>query len=143
MFKFLLQVECVGQGQSSNPRTLDQVKQLKNEAQRQFDSLDKELQRKHKELRAQQDLVQQLREALTELKNEKLKLSSDIQKKERLDEQLHKLTSSIQTLKDEIEHDKQTLEPLIVRLFDSIKQPFDVLAFRTRSKSKPKKEVEY
>jgi chromosome segregation ATPase len=106
----------IGKGQKSTPRSLDEVKQLKNEVQSQFDLLDKELQRKHKELRSQQDLVQELRESLTELKNEKLKLSSDIQKKERLDEQLQKLTNQIQTLKDEIENDKQSLEPIIVSL---------------------------
>ncbi|CAF4200022.1 unnamed protein product, partial [Rotaria magnacalcarata] len=55
------------------------------------------------------------RESLTELKNEKLKLSSDIQKKERLDEQLQKLTNTIQTLKEEIETDKISLEPINVR----------------------------
>ncbi|CAF1326608.1 unnamed protein product [Adineta steineri] len=103
----------LGKGQKSASRSLDQVKQIKDEVQSQFDLLDKELQRKHKELRSQQDLVQELRESLTELKNEKLKLSSDIQKKERLDEQLQKLTNSIQTLKDEIENDKQSLEPII------------------------------
>ncbi|CAF1210103.1 unnamed protein product [Rotaria sordida] len=102
----------LGKGQKSPPRSLDEVKQIKNEIQNQFDLLDKELQRKHKELRSQQDLVQELRESLTELKNEKLKLSSDIQKKERLDEQLHKLTNYIQTLKDEIETDKISLEPI-------------------------------
>ncbi|CAF1268892.1 unnamed protein product [Rotaria sordida] len=104
--------EGMGKGQKSPPRSLDEVKQIKNEIQNQFDLLDKELQRKHKELRSQQDLVQELRESLTELKNEKLKLSSDIQKKERLDEQLQKLTNSIQTLKDEIETDKISLEPI-------------------------------
>ena len=103
-------------GGKSLPRSLDQVKQAKDDVQARFDALDKELQRKHKELRAQQDLVQELRESLTELKNEKLKLSSDIQKKERLDEQLQKSTHSIQMIKDEIENDKQALEPIIVNL---------------------------
>ncbi|CAF3326909.1 unnamed protein product, partial [Rotaria sp. Silwood2] len=52
-------------GQKSSPRSLDEVKQVKNDVQNQFDLLDKELQRKHKELRSQQDLVQELRESLT------------------------------------------------------------------------------
>ncbi|CAF1389629.1 unnamed protein product, partial [Rotaria magnacalcarata] len=76
-------------GQKTTPRSLDEVKQAKNKVQNQFDLLDKELQRNHKELRAQQDL-----------------------KKEPLDEQLQKLTNSIQTLKDEIETDKLSLEPI-------------------------------
>ena len=46
-------------------------------------------------------------------KTKKLKLSSDVQKKERLDEQLQKLTSQIQTLKEDIEHDKHALDPLL------------------------------
>ncbi|CAF3820457.1 unnamed protein product [Rotaria sp. Silwood1] len=75
----------------SPPRSLDEVKQIKNEIQNQFDLLDKELQRKHKELRSQQDLIQEL---------------------QRLDEQLQKLTNYIQTLKDEIETDKISLEPI-------------------------------
>ena len=66
-----------GQGEKSGSRSLDQVKQDKDEAQNQFDTLDKSLQRKHKEFRAQQDLFQGLRESLTEVKNERLKLSSD------------------------------------------------------------------
>jgi chromosome segregation ATPase len=111
-----LHFSSLGKGGKSTARSLDQVKQVKDDLQNQFDFLDKDLQRKHKELRIQQDLIQQLRESLTELKNEKLKLSSDIQKKERLDEQLQKLTNSIQILKDEIENDKQSLEPLIVNL---------------------------
>ena len=107
----------LGQGDKPSSRSLDQVKQAKDEAQNQFEALDKSLQRKHKDFRAQQDLVQGLRESLTELKNERLKLSSDIQKKERLDEQLQKLTTQIQTLKEEIEHDKQSLEPILVSHF--------------------------
>ncbi|CAF5128189.1 unnamed protein product, partial [Rotaria sp. Silwood1] len=78
-------------GQKSPPRSLDEVKQIKNEIQNQFDLLGKELQRKHKELRLQQDLIQEL---------------------QRLDEQLQKLTNYIQTLKDEIETDKISLEPI-------------------------------
>ncbi|CAF3607338.1 unnamed protein product [Rotaria sp. Silwood1] len=101
-----------GQKTTTIPRSLDEVKQIKNDIQNQFDYLDKELQCKHKELRSQQDLIQELRESLTELKNEKLKLSSDIQKKERLDEQLQKSTNNIQTLKVEIETDKTSLEPI-------------------------------
>ncbi|CAF4684402.1 unnamed protein product, partial [Rotaria sp. Silwood2] len=45
-------------GQKSSPRSLDEVKQVKNDVQNQFDLLDKEL-----------------HESLTELKNEKLKLN--------------------------------------------------------------------
>ena len=109
------------------------MKQAKDAAQTRFDLLDRELQRKHKALRAQQDLVQALRESLTELKNEKLKLSSDIQKKERLDEQLQKFTNTIQTLKDEIENDKQSLEPILVN--DAIgKFDFAHFVFRLTSK---------
>ena len=53
---------------------------------------------------------------------------------------MHKLTSSIQTLKDEIEHDKQTLEPLIVRLFDSINNlSMFLLLERDRNQNQRKK----
>ncbi|CAF2066691.1 unnamed protein product [Rotaria magnacalcarata] len=125
----------LGKGQKPTPRSLDEVKQVKNDAQNQFDQLDKELQRKHKELRSQQDIIQELRESLTELKNEKLKLSSDIQKKERLDEQLQKLTNTIQTLKEEIETDKISLEPINVDIQTKTKEKIRLLAEKEKTLS--------
>ncbi|CAF3356602.1 unnamed protein product [Rotaria socialis] len=125
----------LGKGQKSTPRSLDEVKQVKNDAQNQFDQLDKELQRKHKELRSQQDIIQELRESLTELKNEKLKLSSDIQKKERLDEQLQKLTNTIQTLKEEIETDKIALEPINIDIQTKTKEKTRLLTEKEKTLS--------
>jgi DNA repair protein RAD50 len=95
-------------------RSLDDVKQMKDDAQNELEQLDKNLQCKHRTFRIQQDCLQELRESLTELKNERLKLTSDIQKKERLNEQLQKLTHHTRNLNDDIDRDRQALEPIVV-----------------------------
>jgi len=103
-------------GPTANLRSIDEVKAKKDEIQNEFDRHDENLRFQHAEIRSQQDFLQQLRENLTELKNSKLKLNSDVQRKERLDDQLDKLTKQIQMLKNEIENEKETLEPLRIEI---------------------------
>lgn len=108
-------------------RTLEQVQTEKNQLERSFETIDKQIQEKNVRLRSKIDFIQKIRENLTELKNEKIKLSSDLQRKQRLDEQLNKLTEQIQNVKVEIEKDKQLVEPIELELESKSKEKNSIL----------------
>ncbi|XP_003970804.1 DNA repair protein RAD50 [Takifugu rubripes] len=97
-------------------RTIQQVSQEKQEIQHKLDTTSSKMELKRKLIQDQQDQIQMLKSAVNETREEKLQLSSNMQKCQQLEEQCVEFTTEIQSLTRDIREAKEQLSPLSVAL---------------------------
>uniref|UniRef100_A0A671V2S4 RAD50 double strand break repair protein n=1 Tax=Sparus aurata TaxID=8175 RepID=A0A671V2S4_SPAAU len=97
-------------------RTTQQVSQEKQETQHKLDTTSSKMELKRKLIQDQQDQIQMLKSSVNETRAEKLKLSSDMQKQQQLEEQCVEFTTEIQALTRDIRQAKEQLSPLSTAL---------------------------
>ncbi|XP_073336108.1 DNA repair protein RAD50 [Pagrus major] len=97
-------------------RTTQQVSQEKQETQHKLDTTSSKMELKRKLIQDQQDQIQMLKSSVNETRAEKLKLSSDMQKQQQLEEQCIEFTTEIQALTRDIRQAKEQLSPLSASL---------------------------
>ncbi|KAM8742264.1 DNA repair protein RAD50 isoform 1-T2 [Acanthopagrus schlegelii] len=97
-------------------RTTQQVSQEKQETQHKLDTTSSKMELKRKLIQDQQDQIQMLKSSVNETRAEKLKLSSDMQKQQQLEEQCIEFTTEIQALTRDIRQAKEQLSPLSTAL---------------------------
>ncbi|XP_068457067.1 DNA repair protein RAD50 [Clinocottus analis] len=97
-------------------RTIQQVSQEKQETQHKQDTTSSKMELKRKLIQDQQDQIQTLKSTVNETRAEKLQLSSDMQKKQQLEEQCVEFTTEIQSLTRDIREAKEQLSPLSAAL---------------------------
>ncbi|KAL0994730.1 hypothetical protein UPYG_G00126400 [Umbra pygmaea] len=97
-------------------RTIQQVNQDKQETQHRLDTTSSKMELKRKLIQDQQDQIQNLRSSVNETRAEKLKISSDMQKQQQLEEQCVEFTTEIQALNREIREAREQVSPLAAAL---------------------------
>lgn len=114
-------------------RTIQQVSQEKQETQHRLDTTSSKMELKRKLIQDQQDQIQMLKSLVNETKGEKLRLSSDVQKRQQLEDQSAEFTAELQTLTRDIREAKEQLSPLSAAL-EKLQQEKQELADRKRQK---------
>uniref|UniRef100_A0A671S0N6 DNA repair protein RAD50-like n=1 Tax=Sinocyclocheilus anshuiensis TaxID=1608454 RepID=A0A671S0N6_9TELE len=84
-------------------RTMQQVSQEKQETQHHLDTTCSKIELKRKLIQDQQDQIQALRSSVNEIRGEKLQISSNMQKRQQLEEQCVEFSTEIQTLHRDIQ----------------------------------------
>ncbi|KAG9490790.1 hypothetical protein GDO78_006233 [Eleutherodactylus coqui] len=93
-------------------RTVQQVNQEKQEKQHKLDNVSGKIELLRKRIQDHQDQVQQLRSSANELREEKLNISSRLQRRQQLEDQNVELTTELQCLSREIKEAKEQVFPL-------------------------------
>ncbi|RXN26699.1 DNA repair RAD50 [Labeo rohita] len=114
-------------------RTMQQVSQEKQETQHRLDTTCSKMELKRKLIQDQQDQIQALRSSVNEIRGEKLQISSNMQKRQQLEEQCVEFTTEIQTLHRDIRDAKEQVSPLAATL-EKLQQEKQDLVERRRQK---------
>ncbi|KAF6081688.1 hypothetical protein HJG60_008718 [Phyllostomus discolor] len=93
-------------------RTVQQVNQEKQEKQHKLDTVSSKIELNRKFIQDQQEQIQHLRSITNELKSEKLQISTNLQRRQQLEEQTVELSTEVQSLYREIKDAKEQLSPL-------------------------------
>uniref|UniRef100_A0A8C5Q7R2 Zinc-hook domain-containing protein n=1 Tax=Leptobrachium leishanense TaxID=445787 RepID=A0A8C5Q7R2_9ANUR len=93
-------------------RTIQQVTQEKQEKQHSLDNVSGKIELIRKRIQDQQDQIQHLKSATNELRAEKLHISSNLQRRQQLEDQNVELTTEIQCLSREIKEAREQVQPL-------------------------------
>ncbi|XP_044520599.1 DNA repair protein RAD50 isoform X1 [Gracilinanus agilis] len=93
-------------------RTVQQVNQEKQEKQHRLDTVSSKIELNRKLIQDQQEQIQHLKSTVNELKSEKLQISSNLQRRQQLEEQTVELSTEVQSLHREIKDSKEQLCPL-------------------------------
>ncbi|XP_020846793.1 DNA repair protein RAD50 [Phascolarctos cinereus] len=93
-------------------RTVQQVNQEKQEKQHRLDTVSSKIELNRKLVQDQQEQIQHLKSTVNELKSEKLQISSNLQRRQQLEEQTVELSTEVQSLHREIKDSKEQLCPL-------------------------------
>ncbi|KAJ6618451.1 hypothetical protein lerEdw1_014938 [Lerista edwardsae] len=93
-------------------RTILQVSQEKQEKKHQWDTVTGKIELKQNLKQEQQNQVQHLKSTVNELKGEKIEISSRMQRRQQLEEQMVELTTELQSLNREIKDAKEQIFPL-------------------------------
>ncbi|XP_071614676.1 DNA repair protein RAD50 [Heliangelus exortis] len=93
-------------------RTVLQVSHEKQEKKHLWDTVTGKIELNQKLKQDQQNQIQQLKSSLNELKEEKLQISSSIQRRQQLEEQAVELTTEVLSLSREIKEAKEQVFPL-------------------------------
>ncbi|XP_051834195.1 DNA repair protein RAD50-like isoform X2 [Antechinus flavipes] len=93
-------------------RTVQQVNQEKQEKQHRLDTVSSKIELNRKLIQDQQEQIQHLKSTVNELKSEKLQISSNLQRRQQLEEQTVELSTEVQSLHREIKDSKEQLYPL-------------------------------
>ncbi|XP_068600668.1 DNA repair protein RAD50-like [Brachionichthys hirsutus] len=112
-------------------RTVQQISQEKQELQHKSDTTSSKTELKRKLIQDQQDQIQSLKSSANEMREEKLQLSSAMQKRQQLEEQCVEFTTEIQALTREIRDSKEQLSPLSAAL-EKLQQEKQELVERKR-----------
>ncbi|KAK9955837.1 hypothetical protein ABG768_015687 [Culter alburnus] len=97
-------------------RTMQQVSQEKQETQLRLDTTCSKIELKRKLIQDQQEQIQALRSSVNEIRGEKLQISSNMQKRQQLEEQCVEFSTEIQTLHQDIQDAKEQMSPLAATL---------------------------
>ncbi|XP_051734464.1 DNA repair protein RAD50-like [Ctenopharyngodon idella] len=97
-------------------RTMQQVSQEKQETQLRLDTTCSKIELKRKLIQDQQEQIQALRSSVNEIRGEKLQISSNMQKRQQLEEQCVEFSTEIQTLHRDIRDAKEQMSPLAATL---------------------------
>lgn len=120
-------------------RSMQQVSQEKQEAQHRLDTTCSKIELKRKLIQDQQEQIQVLKSRVNEIRGEKLQISSDMQKRQQLEEQCVEFSTEIQTLHRDIREAKDQLSPLAASL-EKLQQDKQDLAERRRHKQEEGQE---
>ncbi|XP_054586683.2 DNA repair protein RAD50 isoform X2 [Nothobranchius furzeri] len=120
-------------------RTIQQVSQEKQETQHKLDTTSSKMELKHKLIQGQQDQIQKLKSEVNETRAEKLQLSSNMQKRQQLEQQSVEFTTEIQALTRDIREAKEQLSPLSATL-EKLQQEKQELMERRRQKQEEGQE---
>ncbi|KAK2873085.1 hypothetical protein Q8A67_022982 [Cirrhinus molitorella] len=120
-------------------RTMQQVSQEKQEKQQCLDTICSKIELKRKMIQDQQEQIQALRSSVNEIREEKLNISSNMQKRQQLEEQCEKISTEIQTLHRDIQDAEEQLSPLAATL-EKLQQEKQDLAERRRQKQEEEQE---
>ncbi|XP_053319295.1 DNA repair protein RAD50 [Spea bombifrons] len=93
-------------------RTVQQVNQEKQEKQHSLDNVSGKIELIRKKIQDQQEQVQHLKSTVNELRAEKLHISSNLQRRQQLEDQNIELSSELQCLSREIKEAKEQVYPL-------------------------------
>nr|XP_014352959.1 PREDICTED: DNA repair protein RAD50 [Latimeria chalumnae] len=93
-------------------RTVQQVNQEKQETQHKLDTVSGKIELKRKVIQDQQEQIQSLKSIVNDLRAEKLEISSNLQRRQQLEEQSAELATEIQSLYREIRDAKDQVSPL-------------------------------
>uniref|UniRef100_A0A2K6EQH7 RecF/RecN/SMC N-terminal domain-containing protein n=1 Tax=Propithecus coquereli TaxID=379532 RepID=A0A2K6EQH7_PROCO len=83
-------------------RTVQQVNQEKQEKQHKLDTVSSKIELNRKLIQDQQEQIQHLKSTANELKSEKLQISTNLQRRQQLEEQTVELSTEVQSLYREI-----------------------------------------
>uniref|UniRef100_A0A8C4MFQ0 DNA repair protein RAD50 n=1 Tax=Equus asinus asinus TaxID=83772 RepID=A0A8C4MFQ0_EQUAS len=93
-------------------RTVQQVNQEKQEKQHKLDTVSSKIELNRKFIQDQQEQIQYLKSITNELKSEKLQISTNLQRRQQLEEQTVELSTEVQSLYREIKDAKEQVSPL-------------------------------
>ncbi|XP_052393818.1 DNA repair protein RAD50 isoform X2 [Carassius gibelio] len=114
-------------------RTMQQVSQEKQETQHRLDTTCSKMETKRKLIQDKQDQIQALRSSVNEIRGGKLQISSNMQKRQQLEEQCVAFTTEIQTLHRDIQDAEEQASPLAAAL-EKLQHEKQDLAERKRQK---------
>ncbi|XP_078509222.1 DNA repair protein RAD50 [Lissotriton helveticus] len=120
-------------------RTVQMVNQEKQEKQHTLDTVSGMIELKRKRIQDQQELIQQLKSTVNEIKTEKLHISSNLQRRQQLNEQSVELSTEVNALLREIRDAKDQASPLEATL-EKLKQEKQELIEKKNSSSKAMQE---
>ncbi|XP_028906603.1 DNA repair protein RAD50 [Ornithorhynchus anatinus] len=116
-------------------RTVQQVNQEKQEKQHKLDTVSSKMELNRKLIQDQQEQIQGLKSTVNDLKSEKLQISSNLQRRQQLEEQTVELSTEVQSLHREIKDAKEQLFPLEATL-DKLRQEKEELIDKKNTNSK-------
>ncbi|XP_036169874.1 DNA repair protein RAD50 isoform X3 [Myotis myotis] len=116
-------------------RTLQQVNQEKQEKQHKLDTVSSKIELNRKLIQDQQEQIQHLRGLTNELKSEKLQISTNLQRRQQLEEQTVELSTEVQSLYREIKDAKEQISPLEITL-EKFQQEKEELIFKKNTSHK-------
>ncbi|XP_037657260.1 DNA repair protein RAD50 isoform X1 [Choloepus didactylus] len=93
-------------------RTVQQVNQEKQEKQHKLDTVSSKIELNRKLIQDQQEQIQHLKSTTNELKSEKLQISTNLQRRQQLEDQTVDLSTEVQSLYREIKDAKEQVSPL-------------------------------
>lgn len=120
-------------------RTVQMVNQEKQEKQHTLDTVSGKIELKRKRIQDQQEQIQQLKSTVNEIKAEKLHISSNLQRRQQLNEQSVELSTEVNSLLREIRDAKDQVSPLEATL-EKLKQEKQELIEKKNSSSKAMQE---
>ncbi|XP_041359275.1 DNA repair protein RAD50-like [Gigantopelta aegis] len=127
---------------TDSARTLEVVIQEKEDIQLKLDTLNRQLDRQRQKLNDHLDSVQRLRVTVNKLKEEKLKIDSELQQRTKLEETKTTLASDNKTLQDEIEDAKTELVPLDSQITKQKTEKDKITAEKEKKNDEAKDEME-
>lgn len=116
-------------------RTVQQVNQEKQEKQHKMDTVSSKVELNRKLIQDQQEQIQHLKSKTNELKSEKLQISTNLQRRQQMEEQTVELSTEVQSLYREIKDAKEQINPLETAL-EKFQQEKEELIHRKQSSTK-------
>ncbi|XP_068133562.1 DNA repair protein RAD50 [Hyperolius riggenbachi] len=108
-------------------RTVQQVNQEKQEKQHDLDNVSGKIELLRKRIQDQQEQIQHLKSSANELRAEKLHISSNLQRRQQLEDQSVELTTELQCLSREIREAREQVSPLETTLEKLQQEKHDIL----------------
>ncbi|XP_059398425.1 DNA repair protein RAD50-like [Carassius carassius] len=122
-------------------RTMQQVSQEKQETQHRLDTTCSKMELNRKLIQDQQDQTQALRSSVNDIRGEKLQISSNMQKRQQLEEQCLVFTTEIQTLHRDIQDAEEQASPLAAALEKLQHEKQDLAEHRTQKQEEGQKKI--
>lgn len=116
-------------------RTVQQVNQEKQEKQHKVDTVSSKIELNRKLIQDQQEQIQCLKSKTNELKSEKLQISTNLQRRQQMEEQTVELSTEVQSLYREIKDAKEQINPLETAL-EKFQQEKEELIHRKHTSNK-------
>ncbi|XP_069508603.1 DNA repair protein RAD50 isoform X1 [Ambystoma mexicanum] len=114
-------------------RTVQMVNQEKQEKQHNLDTVSGNIELKRKRMQDQQEQIQQLKSAVNEIRAEKLHISSNLQRRQQLNEQSVELSTEVNSLLREIRDAKDQVSPLETTLEKLKNEKLDLIEKKNTS----------
>ncbi|KAM9311342.1 DNA repair protein RAD50 [Gastrophryne carolinensis] len=111
-------------------RTVQQVNHEKQEKQHSLDNIAGKIELLRKRIQDQQEHIQHLKSLANELRSEKLSISSNLQRRQQLEEQNVELTTELQCLSREIQESREHVFPLEITLEKLQQEKQDILEMK-------------
>ncbi|KAM9185498.1 DNA repair protein RAD50 isoform 1-T1 [Mergus octosetaceus] len=122
-------------------RTVLQVSQEKQEKKHLWDTVTSKIELNQKIKQDQQNQIQQLKSTVNELRAEKLQISSSMQRRQQLEEQIVELTTEFQSLYREIKEAKEQVFPLRETLEKLQQDKEDLINKRTATNKETQEKI--